>query len=107
MVNDIDDEVDERGYDSQVIIYGGSDMELAWDDPEDTREWCEGYDSEAAGFYYNYGDAAGCTTSTTYDGEEDYPCDNGWMISDIFYKFLQPMRFLRFILLPWQESGKT
>jgi hypothetical protein len=86
MINDIGDNL--GSYASQVYIAGGNDMEVDFATAASTKEWADGYDSVADYSYYNYGDAAGCTTSTTYDGETDLNCSGAkytWKMSDIFY----------------------
>lgn len=86
MINDIGANL--GSYASQVYLHGGNDMEIDFATATDTRNWADGYDSVDSYSYYNYGDAAGCTTSTTYSGTSDLNCSaavNTWKMSDIFY----------------------
>jgi hypothetical protein len=86
MINNI--YADIQTYSSQSYIYGGNDMEIDYATASDTRNWADGYDSVNKRLYYNYGDAAGCTTDTTFDGSTDLSCTaskNTWKMSDIFY----------------------
>ncbi|MEF2965098.1 hypothetical protein V3851_04575 [Paenibacillus sp. M1] len=83
MVNEIGE--DTEVYDSQVSIAGGNDMEIDFATATKTRNWANGYEDVNDYPYYNYGDAAGCTTSVLYDGEDDLDCvayENTWSMSD-------------------------
>jgi hypothetical protein len=67
---------------SQEMVAGASDMEVGWNSTSATRAWADGYTSVHQYFYYNYGDAAGCSqVATTGNGS----CNNGWKQSDIVY----------------------
>ncbi|MCM3702607.1 hypothetical protein [Paenibacillus macerans] len=86
MINEIGERI--GLYDSQVDIAGGNDMEIDFATAAKTKNWADGYDSVSDYPYYNYGDAAGCTTSTSYDGDDNLNCSgqiNTWKMSDIFY----------------------
>lgn len=86
MINDIGANL--GSYASQVYIAGGNDMEIDFATATNTRNWANGYDGVDNYPYYNYGDAAGCSTSTTYDGKTDLNCTgatNTWKMSDIHY----------------------
>jgi hypothetical protein len=52
-------------YESQVIVYGGNDMELGYSPAQQTINWINGY-SNVTGrkIYFDTGDAAGCPTSS-------------------------------------------
>ncbi len=85
MINDIYTYNKDRGYNSQVRVYGGNDMEMDYATATATRNWVDGYASVYNRLYYNFGDAAGCTTSTSYDGKTNLSCNNGWKMNDVWY----------------------
>lgn len=85
MINNIGAYNASKGYSSQVLIYGANDMEMSYDTASNTKAWVNGYDSVDNYPYYNYGDAGGCITSTTYTGTTNPTCNNGWTLADVFY----------------------
>ncbi|HEU4965021.1 MAG TPA: hypothetical protein VFV52_14340 [Bacilli bacterium] len=85
MINDIGAYNNSHSYSSQVLLYGGNDMEMSYDTPSATRSWVNGYASVDNYLYYNYGDAGGCTTSSTFSGTYNGSCNNGWTMNDIYY----------------------
>jgi len=53
---------------SQVLIWGGSDLEPAWSSWSDVQDWIKGYSSVNPPLYLNYGSADGCTQTTDENG---------------------------------------
>lgn len=70
-----------QGYNSQVIVDGGNDIEPGWNDPASSEAWANGYAANATSFYVNYGTADGCPS----DNASDAACDNGWTQYDVWY----------------------
>jgi hypothetical protein len=83
MVNDIAAKVVEKGYSRQVDVAGGSDMELAWNTPQATRSWVEGYAETSTRYLYNFGDAQACPQSSTTSVAR--ACDHGWTQEDVYF----------------------
>jgi hypothetical protein len=83
LVGQVSDWFANNGYSSQVDAAGGSDMELAWDTPTETRAWVDGYASATWHYLYDFGDAQGCPVS----GSTASPsaCSHGWTQEDVRY----------------------
>ncbi len=62
---------------SQESVAGGSDIELDWNTPANSRSWVRGYDTVNVWPMYDYGDAAGCPPYGS--------CNNGWTQDDVWY----------------------
>ncbi|MDP9184465.1 MAG: hypothetical protein M3O29_02215 [Actinomycetota bacterium] len=86
LVTDLQSWINLQGFQGQINAAGGSDMELAWNQPTPTKNWAcvmngsglctDGY---GVGAYrlYNYGDASGCPPFGS--------CDYGWTQEDVWY----------------------
>jgi hypothetical protein len=70
-----------NGYNSQVVIAGGNDMEPDWDSAPDTEAWVNGYAAATTAPLFNYGSADGCPT----DSAATASCSNGWTQYDVWY----------------------
>lgn len=68
---------------AQVIVLGGSDMEVGFNPPFATRSWVDGYGSTFIYSLINFGDAQGCPFERTYG--VNGTCDNDWTQEDIWY----------------------
>lgn len=79
MINDINDWVVANGPSTRLRAVGGNDIEIAWNTPEASREWVDGYASEGLWTMYNLGDAQACPP---IGGPT---CDNGWSVEDVWY----------------------
>lgn len=93
MVDNIGSDLGNHSYNTQTIVYGGNDMEAGsgYSGPAATKNWIAGYDSTNNHLYVDFGDAGGCTTSTTYTGSTNGKCNQGkegdyWYMSDVYYK---------------------
>ncbi len=75
VVNAVIGYLDSHGY-GQVVVWGGSDMELAWNTYSNTANWVSGYQSRTSAMYVDYGDAAGCPPYGN--------CSNGWTQADVY-----------------------
>ena len=64
---------------SQVVAYGGNDIELGWSGPSATRRWVGGYGAAASYPYYVDGDAAGCPPAPGGD------CQGDWNYAHMYY----------------------
>ena len=87
MIKNANDWFSTNGYASVVRAVGGSDVELGYKGPNESRGWVDGYNSVTnTGFLYNFGDAAGCQTFSSGDanscGTTSYP---GWTSADVYY----------------------
>lgn len=78
MVNNVQQWLILKEYNSQIVAAGASDMEVGWNDPVDTRAWVDGYVSTAVMELYNFGDAQACPPATP-------ECDFDWTQEDIWY----------------------
>jgi hypothetical protein len=83
MVNTVNNWLINKGYFTKVIAYGASDMEISWNTPAITRAWVNGYDSANLYPLINFGDAAGCPTRLSDQG--DLTCNPGWVLEDLWY----------------------
>ncbi|MEM8530940.1 MAG: SBBP repeat-containing protein [Chloroflexota bacterium] len=79
MINAINDWLETNDYGNRVRAVGGNDIEIAWNTPEASRAWVDGYVSEALWSMYNLGDAQACPP---VGGPT---CDNGWSVEDVWY----------------------
>ncbi len=68
---------------SNVTIWGGSDLEPGFSVYSDAYNWVQGYDSIDPAIYVNYGSAPGCFNDT--GGSGSFDCSSGWTTSDIYY----------------------
>jgi hypothetical protein len=68
------------GVSSQVVVRAAIDVEMDWNTYPDTREWYDGYDSLTDAPIYNFGDAAGCSQTTTNSA-----CNNGWTQNRVWW----------------------
>ena len=75
VVNTVINYLNANGY-GQVVVWGASDIELAWDTYADTADWVAGYTSHTAAMYVDYGDAGGCPPYGS--------CGNGWTQTDVY-----------------------
>ena len=62
----------------QVLVYGGTDIELPWSTPAVARRWVDGYASATARFLYVDGEASGCPPAGG-------TCNNTWSNADVRY----------------------
>lgn len=81
MVNSVGAWLQTQGYSSQSTAVGGSDMELSWNTVAATKDWVNGYDSADQYALYDFGDAAGCTSTSS--GNQN--CNNGWKSEDVWF----------------------
>ena len=79
MINDINDWLVTNGPSTRIRAVGGNDIEIAWNTPEASRAWVDGYVSEGLWTMYNLGDAQACPP---IGGPT---CDNGWSVEDVWY----------------------
>jgi hypothetical protein len=77
MVNAANEEMAERGWQDQIDLVGGSDIELFWNGPKTTKAWVHGYDSANVWPYYDFGDAALCPPYGR--------CAGAWTMEDVWY----------------------
>jgi hypothetical protein len=82
MINDINAWYIASGYSAQVHALGGTDIELAWNSPTNTRAWVDGYDSVDKYDFYNFGTADGCATRA--DPTRTI-CAGAWTQEDAWY----------------------
>jgi len=87
MVNSINDWFEAKGYIRQVRAVGASDMELGWNSPTVTKNWVNGYVSEARYELYNFGDAAGCPDTEPNSDRVICRPNNlyQWYQADVYY----------------------
>jgi hypothetical protein len=85
LVKDIGAQLQSYGYSSQVVVYGGIDIEPAYSTPGVAISWVNGYASGFVSpyFLFNYGSADGCPLS----GATSTPanCNSGWNQDDVQY----------------------
>lgn len=85
MVNSINAYIKSKGY-STVRVIGASDIETAWNNPEITRAWVDGYRGATDHKLCDYGDAGGMPQAPK--GAASYISgsgSNGWTLEDIWY----------------------
>lgn len=70
-----------NGYNAQVIVEGGNDIEPAWADAASSEAWVDGFASVGSAFSFDYGTADSCPTNSYLNGR----CDNGWSQYDVWY----------------------
>jgi len=70
-----------NGYDAQISVGGGNDIEPSWDTAANTEAWVNGYSSINPAWYANYGSADGCPTGSASNGA----CNNGWRQFDVWW----------------------
>jgi hypothetical protein len=63
-----------------VVVRGAIDVEMDWNTYPDTREWYDGYDSLTNTPIYDFGDAAGCSQTTT-----NTTCNHGWTQNRVWW----------------------
>lgn len=69
------------GYDSQVVVDGGNDLEPGWDSAGNSEAWANGYTAAASTFYVDYGSADGCPM----DSAVGAACAGDWTQHDVWY----------------------
>ena len=62
---------------------GATDTETEWDLPSPSINWGAGFSSSGTEAYYDYGDAGGCSTTSTAP-PPGRPCNNGWYQGDVW-----------------------
>lgn len=92
MINELNSWLVSQGYNGQIVIVGGNDMETNFRSPSEARAWVDGYSSTGIYPVYNYGDASGCplyypSTEPEYQsGIVAQQCDaQGWTQEDVYY----------------------
>lgn len=65
----------------KIDIAGGNDIELAWNTPTASRDWVDGYASEAKYVYYNFGACDGCP----YAKYPNATLPRGWTMEGVWY----------------------
>lgn len=92
MINELNTWLVSQGYNSQIAIVGGSDMETNFRAPSEASEWVDGYSVTGSYPVYNYGNASGCpldyppTEPEHQSGIVARQCDvQGWTQEDVFY----------------------
>jgi len=92
MINELNTWLVSQGYNSQIAIVGGSDMETNFRAPSEARAWVDGYSSTGSYPVYNYGNASGCphdyppTEPEHQSGIVARQCDvQGWTQQDVYY----------------------
>lgn len=80
----------QSNYDSiaHISVHSGADLEANFNSAGNSRAWIESYQNAGTGTWiYDYGDAGGCPPSdpTATDPSIDYPCNNGWKQSDVWW----------------------
>lgn len=85
MVNDLNAYIKSKGY-SALRAVGACDIETAWNKPEVTREWVDGYRSATDCKLCDYGDAGGMPQAPKGAASHisGSGC-NGWTLEDIWY----------------------
>jgi hypothetical protein len=92
MINELNDWLISKGYNNQIRIVGGNDMETNFRDPSEAIAWVDGYST--TGFFpvYNFGNASGCPlnyppTEPEYQyGIIPLQCDvEGWTQEDVYH----------------------
>ena len=75
VVNAVIGYLNSHGY-GQVVVWGGSDIEVSWNTYANTANWVSGYASHTSAMYVDYGDAGGCPPYGS--------CNNGWTQYDVY-----------------------
>ena len=89
LVQNIGADLHSYGYDTQVHVYGASDIELHWPgataSASTAKAWVNGYNSvwKSPYYYFDYGDANGCPQSGTTHTPGN--CYTGWTQDDVNY----------------------
>lgn len=81
MINEINAYLVNEEY-GGIIALGASDIEIAWNDQQTTRDWVNGYNDVNQFLFYNFGDAQGCPFEPT---NSNSLCDNNWYQEDVWY----------------------
>jgi hypothetical protein len=75
MVDDVQSWYVTNHYSSQVSASGAADIELGFNATYTmAKAWGDAFSTASSGFYYNFGDAAGCSLTSSSNGA----CNNGW-----------------------------
>ena len=92
MINELNNWLVSQGFNNQIRIVGGSDMETNFRAPSEARAWVDGYSSTGLYPVYNYGNASGCPldyppTEPKYQaGIIARQCDTqGWTQQDVYH----------------------
>lgn len=112
MVDELNEYVLERRYQSNIMVVAGSDIELAWNNPRNTKEWIEGYKSYFAENInrpvirlFDFGDCGDCKyasrdgtictsesckfavhENTILEGEDPVKVTMYWHLDDVLFK---------------------
>jgi hypothetical protein len=83
LVKDVYQWILQKGYQGQISISGANDIELAWNTPEVTHGWADGFDANDDDFYifYNFGACEGCPTRLSPTWKPAAP----WSMNDVYY----------------------
>jgi len=78
MTRNVSTWVDDHNYENQVTVSGANDIELAWNYPDNTVAWVDGFNDNDnnAVIFYNYGACEGCPTRNNPNSNPTLV--NGW-----------------------------
>ena len=78
MTRNVSNWVDSNNYENQVTVAGANDIELAWNYPDNTVAWVDGFNDNDnnAVIFYNYGACEGCPTRNNPNSNPTLV--NGW-----------------------------
>jgi hypothetical protein len=62
----------------RVAIWGGDDLEVGYSNASAARSWAKGYSANTESPYVDFGDAAGCSTTTHTNSKCESPGTKGW-----------------------------
>jgi hypothetical protein len=68
----------------KMTAVGAVDIEIAWNTPNITKDWVNGFTSRDYVMFYDYGDAQGCPMTYPPPYGDQY-CDNGWYQEDVWF----------------------
>jgi hypothetical protein len=93
LVTNVQNYISSNGYGTRASVAAGFDAELNWNNKTTTRAWVSAYAGAYTGRLYDFGDAAGCPSSYSYNGSAYVTgqtssagsCNNGWSQDDVRY----------------------